>query len=140
MKNIKTIIIAVALVFGVLCFAQCKKDHTCKMRVTCYYSLNGMAPDTICPNATVKFDVSKYQNGTVDTALYLLSDTLANDKGIYEFSRTTPALLVVVANKTDSVRDESGNVIEVVNWAGTTQVELKEGETVEKSLLLVRVN
>lgn len=132
--------IIVALV-GVFFFTQCKKDHSCKMRLTCYYSSNGMDADSVVPFALISFDTVKYNSGlAVDTNIARVQDFPTNGLGVFEYTLNYPALLIVNAVKFDTLRDDFGNVLEAHKYTGTTQVQLYEGETTEKTILMVETN
>ena len=126
--------INVALV-GVFFFTQCKKDHSCKMRLTCYYSSNGMDADSVVPFALISFDTVKYNSGlAVDTNIARVQDFPTNGLGVFEYTLDYPALLIVNAVKIDSV----GGLAK--KYTGTAQVQVNEGETTEKTILMVETN
>ncbi len=126
--------IIVALV-GVFFFTQCKKDHSCKMRLTCYYSSNGMDADSVVPFALISFDTVKYNSGlAVDTNIARVQDFPTNGLGVFEYTLNYPALLIVNAVKIDSV----GGLAK--KYTGTAQVQVNEGETTEKTILMVETN
>lgn len=126
--------IIVALV-GVFFFTQCKKDHSCKMRLTCYYSSNGMDADSVVPFALISFDTVKYNSGlAVDTNIARVQDFPTNGLGVFEYTLKYPALLIVNAVKIDSV----GGLAK--KYTGTAQVQVNEGETTEKTILMVETN
>ncbi len=126
--------IIVALV-GVFFFTQCKKDHSCKMRLTCYYSSNGMDADSVVPFALISFDTVKYNSGlAVDTNIARVQDFPTNGLGVFEYTLDYPALLIVNAVKIDSV----GGMVK--RYTGTAQVQVNEGETTEKTILMVETN
>ena len=126
--------IIVALV-GVFFFTQCKKDHSCKMRLTCYYSSNGMDADSVVPFALISFDTVKYNSGlAVDTNIARVQDFPTNGLGVFEYTLNYPALLIVNAVKIDSV----GGLVK--KYTGTAQVQVNEGETTEKTILMVETN
>ncbi len=126
--------IIVALV-GVFFFTQCKKDHSCKMRLTCYYSSNGMDADSVVPFALISFDTVKYNSGlAVDTNIARVQDFPTNGLGVFEYTLDYPALLIVNAVKIDSV----GGMVK--KYTGTAQVQVNEGETTEKTILMVETN
>ncbi len=126
--------IIVALV-GVFFFTQCKKDHSCKMRLTCYYSSNGMDADSVVPFALISFDTVKYNSGlAVDTNIARVQDFPTNGLGVFEYTLDYPALLIVNAVKIDSV----GGLAK--KYTGTAQVQVNEGETTEKTILMVETN
>lgn len=126
--------IIVALV-GVFFFTQCKKDHSCKMRLTCYYSSNGMDADSVVPFALISFDTVKYNSGlAVDTNIARVQDFPTNGLGVFEYTLNYPALLIVNAVKIDSVDGLAKK------YTGTAQVQVNEGETTEKTILMVETN
>ena len=126
--------IIVALV-GVFFFTQCKKDHSCKMRLTCYYSSNGMDADSVVPFALISFDTVKYNSGlAVDTNIARVQDFPTNGLGVFEYTLNYPALLIVNAVKIDSV----GGLAK--KYTCTAQVQVNEGETTEKTILMVETN
>lgn len=165
MKNLRFFLPIVVALTGALLFTQCKKDLSCNMKVTCKYSSNGMEGDSVVPFAVITFDTSKYHNGTVDSlisqvnlpniqdmdswtidSLYRWLDSTANYKykananGVFEFTLPYPALLLVNAIKVDAVRDSLGSIVGYVKYTGTVQVQVNEGETTEKTLLMVETN
>ncbi|MBO7630442.1 MAG: hypothetical protein J6S87_10995 [Bacteroidales bacterium] len=126
--------IMVALV-GLLLFAQCKKDHSCKMRLTCYYSSNGMDADSVVPYALISFDTVKYNSGlAVDTNISRVQNFPTDYFGVFEYTLDYPALLIVNAEKIDSVNGVAKK------YTGTAQVQVNEGETTEKTILMVETN
>ena len=126
--------IMVALV-GLLLFAQCKKDHSCKMRLTCYYSSNGMDADSVVPFALISFDTVKYNSGlAVDTNISRVQNFPTDYFGVFEYTLDYPALLIVNAEKIDSVNGVAKK------YTGTAQVQVNEGETTEKTILMVETN
>ena len=126
--------IIVALV-GVFFFTQCKKDHSCKMRLTCYYSSNGMDADSVVPFALISFDTVKYNSGlAVDTNIARVQDFPTNGLGVFEYTINYPAQLIVNAVKIDSVDGLAKK------YTGTAQVQVNEGETTEKTILMVETN
>lgn len=162
MKNLRFFLPIIIALAGVVLFTQCKKDHSCKMKVTCKYSSNGLEGDSVVPFAVITFDTSKYHNGAIDTLIAHVNlpnidtwpiDSLyrwfenpanyshkANANGVFEFSLPHPALLLVNAIKVDAVRDSLDSIIGYVKYTGTTQVQVNEGETTEKTILMVETN
>ena len=132
MRVFLPIIVALVCVFF---FTQCKKDHSCKMRLTCYYSSNGMDADSVVPFALISFDTVKYNSGlAVDTNIARVQDFPTNGLGVFEYTLDYPALLIVNAVKIDSV----GGLAK--KYTGTAQVQVNEGETTEKTILMVETN
>lgn len=132
--------ILVALV-GMFFFSQCKKDHSCNMRLTCYYSSNGMDADSVVPFALISFDTVKYNSGLAVLPQISAVDSMMTDYlGVFTYTLDYPALLIVNAVKIDPVCNEFGDTISFVKYTGTTQVQVNEGETTEKTILMVETN
>ena len=126
--------ILVALV-GLFFFSQCKKDHSCNMRLTCYYSSNGMDADSVVPFALISFDTVKYNSGLAVLPQISAVDSMMTDYfGVFTYTLDYPALLIVNAVKIDSVNGVAKK------YTGTTQVQVNEGETTEKTILMVETN
>ena len=126
--------ILVALV-GLFFFSQCKKDHSCKMRLTCYYSSNGMDADSVVPFALISFDTVKYNSGlAVLPQISAVDGMMTDGLGVFTYTLDYPALLIVNAVKIDSVNGTAKK------YTGTTQVQVNEGETTEKAILMVETN
>ena len=166
MKNLRLFLPIIIAVIGVVLFSQCKKDHSCKMKVTCKYSTNGIDAGQAVPFAIITFDTSKYHNGAVDElisqvnlpsfsdinswsvdSLYRWFENPANYQyrtdanGVFEYTLPYPALLLVNAVKIDAIRDTFDNsIIGYVKYTGTVQAQVNEGETTEKTILMVETN
>lgn len=124
----------IALV-GVLFFTQCKKDHSCNMRVTCYYSSNGMDADSVVPFALISFDTVKYNAGlAIDPAISSVQEVPTNAQGVFTYTLQYPALLIVNAVKHDTIDGVAKK------YTGTVQVQVNEGETTDKTILMVETN
>ena len=135
MKKMRVFLPIIVALVGVFFFTQCKKDHSCKMRLTCYYSSNGMDADSVVPFALISFDTVKYNSGlAVDTNIARVQDFPTNGLGVFEYTLDYPALLIVNAVKIDSV----GGLAK--KYTGTTQVQVNDGETTEKTILMVETN
>ncbi|MBQ5994043.1 MAG: hypothetical protein PUB29_08535 [Bacteroidales bacterium] len=141
MKNLRFFLpIVVAVVVAVL-FTQCKKDHSCNMKVTCYYSSNGMDADSVVPFALISFDTVKYNSGlAVDTAISRVQNVKTDAFGVFTYTLKYPALLIVNALKIDTILDLDSNIVAINKYTGTTQVQVNEGETTEKTILMVATN
>lgn len=155
MKKMKIFLPIAIAVLGVVFFSQCKKDHSCNLKLTCYYSSNGMDADSVMPYAEIYFDLSKYDNGIVDSSFFPSSHdphpahfsslpavndsntVVANGKGVYNYTFSYPALLNINAFKMDTVVRGIGDTI-YVKYTGTAQVQVNEGETTEKTILMVQ--
>lgn len=135
MKKLKVFLPIVIALVGVLFFAQCKKDHSCKMRITCYYSSNGMDADSVVPFALISFDTTKYNAGlAIDPAISSVQDKPTNAQGVFTYTLEYPALLIVNAVKYDTIDGIAKK------YTGTTQVQVNEGETTDKTILMVETN
>ena len=135
MKKMRIFLPIMVALVGLLLFAQCKKDHSCKMRLTCYYSSNGMDADSVVPFALISFDTVKYNSGlAVDTNISRVQNFPTDYFGVFEYTLDYPALLIVNAEKIDSVNGVAKK------YTGTAQVQVNEGETTEKTILMVETN
>lgn len=128
-------------VIGMFFFVQCKKDHSCNMKVTCYYSSNGLDADSVVPYASISFDTVKYNAGlAVRPDIAKVQNVLTNAQGVFTYTFEYPALLIVNAVKIDTIFDDMDNVVSITKYTGTTQVQVNEGETTEKTILMVETN
>jgi hypothetical protein len=111
------------------------------MKLTCFYSSNGMDADSIVPFALISFDTVKYNSGlAVDTNISRVQDFPTDAFGVFEYTLEHPALLIVNAVKYDTLFDDMGNVLDAKKYTGTTQVQVNDGETTEKTILMVETN
>ena len=111
------------------------------MKVTCYYSSNGLDADTVVPFARISFDTVKYNAGlAVQSAISQVQDVPTNAKGVFTYTLDYPALLIVNAVKIDTIFDDMDNIVSITKYTGTTQVQVNEGETTEKTILMVATN
>lgn len=141
MKKMRIFLPILVALVGLFFFSQCKKDHSCNMRLTCYYSSNGMDADSVVPFALISFDTVKYNSGLAVLPQISAVDSMMTDgRGVFTYTLDYPALLIVNAVKIDPVRDEFGDTISFVKYTGTTQVQVNEGETTEKTILMVETN
>lgn len=135
MKKLKVFLPIMIALVGVLFFAQCKKDHSCNMRVTCYYSSDGMNADSVVPFALISFDTVKYNAGlAIDPAISSVQCVPTNAQGVFTYTLQYPALLIVNAVKYDTINGVAKK------YTGTTQVQVNEGETTDKTILMVETN
>ena len=135
MKKLRIILPILMAVLCVALFSQCKKDHSCKMRLTCYYSSNGMDADSVVPYALISFDTVKYNSGLAVLPEISAVDSMMTDYfGVFNYTLEYPALLIVNAVKFDTVNGVPKK------YTGTTQVQVNEGETTEKTILMVETN
>jgi hypothetical protein len=135
MKKLKVFLPIMIALVGVLFFAQCKKDHSCNMRVTCYYSSDGMNADSVVPFALISFDTVKYNAGlAIDPAISSVQGVPTNAQGVFTYTLQYPALLIVNAVKYDTINGVAKK------YTGTTQVQVNEGETTDKTILMVETN
>ena len=138
MKKMKWILPIMIAVFSVAFFTQCKKDHDCRMRITCQYSSNGLDADTVVPFALISFDTVKYNAGLfVDTLISRVQGVKTDKDGVFEYTLPYPALIIVNAVKFDTVWDDNHQFVSATKYTGTAQVQVNEGELTEKTILLV---
>ena len=71
MKRSKFFLLIVVAMACTMLLSQCNKNdgYPCKMNVTCYYSSNGIDPDSTASFTIITFDTSKYHNGDIDTLI-----------------------------------------------------------------------
>jgi len=141
MKKMRIFLPIMVALLGMFFFTQCKKDHTCNMKVTCYYSSNGLDADSLVPFARISFDTVKYNAGlAVQSAISQVQDMSTDAKGVFTYTLDYPALLIVNAVKIDTILDANSNIVSITKYTGTTQVQVNEGETTEKTILMVATN
>lgn len=141
MKKMRIFLPIMVALLGMFFFTQCKKDHSCNMKVTCYLSSNGLDADTIVPFARISFDTVKYNGGlSVQSEISQVQDMPTDANGVFTYTLDYPALLIVNALKIDTVFDEFNNIVSITKYTGTAQVQLNEGETTEKTILMVETN
>ena len=141
MKRLRIFLPIVAVLAVAMLFTQCKKDHSCNMKLTCYYSSNGMDADSVVPFALISFDTVKYNSGlAVDPAISSVQDVMTDASGVFTYTLNYPALLIVNAVKIDTLKDDFGTVLSITKYTGTSQVQVNEGETTEKTILMVETN
>lgn len=141
MKKMRIFLPIMIAVLGMFFFAQCKKDHSCNMKITCYYSSNGLDADSVVPFARISFDTVKYNAGlSVQPDIAQVQDVPTDANGVFTYTLDYPALLIVNALKLDTVFDQGGNVVSITKYTGTTQVQVNESETTEKTILMVETN
>ena len=75
----------------------------------------------------------------IDTIIYKYQG-VAKENGVFEYSLSHPALLIVNAIKVDAIKDSLDSIVGYVRYEGTAQIQVNEGETTEKTLLMTRVN
>ena len=131
MKRIKFLIPILVAAIVAFAFSQCKKSHDCTMHIECYYSNNGIDTGAVCPNAHIVVGKAEYAD-------YARADGYTNIQGIFEHIFPYPALLDVVANKADTTWDEEGNIVDVKYYTGAAQVQVNDGETTSKTILMVQ--
>lgn len=118
--------------FFTLTFSRCETKHDCKMYIKCNFTSNGV--DTLGSVANAHIVVGEdHYNARARAEGY----TDANGVFIHTFE--LPALLNVLATYSDTIKDEAGNVTAIKNYSGGTQVQLYEGETTEKTILMVEL-
>ena len=142
MKKMRIFLPIMVAVIGMFFFVQCKKDHSCNLKVSCFYSSNGLDPDTLVPFASISFDTVKYNAGmAVRPDIASVQNVLTDARGVFTYTLEYPALLIVNAVKIDTVYDEfDSSIVTITKYTGTTQIQVNEGETTEKSIMMVETN
>ncbi|MEG1555243.1 MAG: hypothetical protein RR356_00765 [Bacteroidales bacterium] len=125
MKKIAFLIPIFTVVILLFVCTQCKEDTSCKMKVTCRFSTNGIDTGAVVKHAYVK--VGKETN-----APYAKTAGYTDQQGVFTHTFELEALLDVVATYVDSVDENTIN-----KYSGTAQIKLIAGEEVEKTVLLV---
>jgi hypothetical protein len=94
-----------------------------------------MDADSVVPFALISFDTVKYNSGlAVLPQISTVQDMMTDGLGVFTYTLDYPALLIVNAVKIDSVNGTAKK------FTGTTQVQVNEGETTEKTILMVETN
>lgn len=151
MKKFRFLVPVLAALCLTLCFTQCKKDHDCKMVLRCILSTNGVDTIGLAKGAYVYVDTTKYNyyypgdtiNGSPSGGHQCYTDQIIRDAhgyatdGTFSYTFHHPALLNMIAVYSDTLWDEEGNVAEIHNYSGGTQVQVNDGETTEKTIVLV---
>ena len=120
-------VIAVALL---LTMTQCKKNYNCGLRVTCYFSTNGLDTlDKVSGASLIIYPGAVAPGRTVHQAIEEGREGITDKNGMYEHTYPYEALLNITATYTDTVDN--------IEYRGTAQIKLQEGETVEKAILMM---
>ncbi|MBP5651023.1 MAG: hypothetical protein J6X01_08120 [Bacteroidales bacterium] len=120
-------IIAVAIL---LTMTQCKKDYSCGLRVECHFSTTGLDTGNVVAGAVLNI-----YPGAIAPGRTVLPEIEAGKKGVtdkdgtYTYTYPYEALLNITATYTDSVTH--------IDYRGTAQVKLQEGETVDRVILMM---
>lgn len=130
MKKLKFLLPIVISVCLVVFFSQCKKDHDCKMKITCNFSSNGIDTGKVASKVFIKVGKDEYAD-------YAKATGYTNTNGVFEHTFPYPALLDIVATYSDTTFDENGDVTAIKNYTGGAQVQVNDGETTEKTILMV---
>ena len=123
-------LIAIFAVVIMLTMSQCKKNTNCKIRLECRFTTTGLDTGNVVPGAVLDIYPGSIAPGrTVHPAIESGRHGVTNSEGVYEFTYPYEALLNVTATYTDTVHH--------VDYRGTAQIKLQEGETVEKVILMM---
>ena len=124
------LLIPVIAVILLLTMTQCKKNYNCEMKVTCYFSTNGLDTGKVVAGAILDIYPGSVAPGrTVHPAIEAGKKGVTGKDGTYSHTYPYEALLNITATYTDSVTN--------IDYRGTTQIKLQEGETVEKAILMM---
>ena len=128
MKKFLLLIPFIAVVL-LLTMTQCKKNYTCGMKVICYFSTNGIDTGKVVSGAALDIYPGAVAPGRVVLpAIEEGRNAETNSNGTYEHTYPYEALLNITATYTDTAG---------VEYRGTAQIKLQEGETVEKAILMM---
>lgn len=130
MKKIKFLIPVLVSALLVVFFTQCEKDHSCKMKITCNFSSNGIDTGDVASKVHIIVGKQEYAD-------YAKADGYTDKNGVFEHTFPYPALLDVIATYADTTFDEDGNITEIKNYTGGAQIQVNAGETTEKTILMV---
>lgn len=129
MKKSMLLIPVIAVVL-LLTMTQCKKNYKCGMRVVCYYSTTGLDTGEVFPEAVLDIYPGAVAPGrTIYQAIESGRVGITGADGSYEYTYPYEALLNITATYSDTT--------EHIDYRGTAQIKLQEGETVEKAILMV---
>jgi len=128
-KKISTLLVLLIAVALAITFSECKKDESCKVRIICCQSNTGVDTGAVIPMCNVEI-------GKDDYADYAHTVGVADASGVFEYTFKLEALLDVEANAT--VTETVNGVPEQFEYAGVGQIKLIPGETVEKTILLLK--
>lgn len=128
-RKISTLLMLLVAATIAITFSECKKDELCKVRITCCQSATGIDTGAVIPMCEVNV-------GKPYHADYAHTSGVTNEAGVFEYTFKLEALLDIEAH---------GTVPEVVNgdtvhfgYAGIGRIKLVPGETVEKTILLLK--
>lgn len=154
MDKIRFLFLSFAVAALVLLFTQCKKDHTNVVKLSCYFVSDQQ--DTTGPIAGVWVEVDtnrlsphitdSYVVGTNgDTVYYSRTNYCSEDvrkargytgaDGSITFEFNHPLLMNLIA--LDTLKDVMGN--DSMRYSGRTEVQVKDGEDVERNIYLYPV-
>jgi len=132
MKKIRIFIPILLAAVAVFCFVKCERNHDCTMHLECYYSDNGIDTGDVCSNVHIVVGKEEYAD-------YARADGYTDANGVFEHIFPYPALLDVVATKADTIwNEEDSTITEVKYYTGAAQVQVNDGETTSKTILMVR--
>jgi len=154
MDKIRLLFLCFGVAAMVLLFAQCKKDHTNVVKLSCYYV--STEQDTTGPvsGVWVEVDTSRLSphisedyvvdvNG--DTVYYSRTNYCSEDvreargytdgSGSITFEFNHPLLMNLIA--LDTIFDETGNP--TMYYSGRSELQVKDGEDVEQNIYLYPV-
>jgi len=128
MKKIINFIFILSCSVILLCFTQCTKDPTYKVKITCRHTNTGIDTSSVISGAAVVIGQENATEGPVDS--YAKAVGLTDNNGIFEWNFKYEALLNVTATYYDTV--------DATNYIGAGQIKLVADEVVEKTVLLIK--
>jgi len=131
MKKIRIFIPILFAIVAVFSLSRCEKNHDCTMHLECRYSDTGIDTGDVCPNVHIVVGKDNYAD-------YAKDDSYTDENGVYEHIFPYPALLDVVATKADTTwNTEDSTIVEIKYYTGAAQVQVNDGETTSKTILMV---
>lgn len=130
MKKLGLLLPVIICAFLAVISVQCKKDHDCRMRITCHISNDGIDTGEVVAKAHIVVGKEKYAD-------YARAEGYTDNNGVFEHTFRLPALLDVKATYcTDTLWTADSSDFTIKYYAGSTQIQLDEGETVDKIILM----
>lgn len=133
MKKLFYIVPVITAFLLIMIFSQCKKETDCKVRVISRFSETGIDTGARVPGSFVKL-------GKPDFAEFAQAEGYSNSSGEFETTFRYEALLEINAKATifDTIFSGIDTTLIPIDYVARGEVKLVPGETVEKTVLLIR--
>jgi hypothetical protein len=128
-KKISTLLVLLVAATLAITFSECKKDESCKVRIICRQSITGVDTGAVIPMCEIEIGKDEYAD-------FAHTVGVTNASGVFEYTFKLEALLDVEANATLQ-EIVNGDTLEF-DYVGVGQIKLISGETVEKTILLLK--